>query len=91
MLEYIDAPMPFIIGVPKHLWKTLKQREPFPNDIVVFDIDKNKLRCGEELPELPGKAAESVYAVLLSVMDEREKARRSCRRSAECERKVSAG
>ena len=89
MLEYIDAPMPFIMGVPKHLWKKIKeQRDNIPSDIIVLDIDKNKLMYNEQLPELPPKAAESVYSVILSIIDEREKLRKTYKHSKEYERKV---
>ncbi len=74
MIDYIDAPMPFIMGAPRYLWKDIKrQRESIPSDIVVFDIDKNKMTCNEKLPDLPPKAAESVYATMLSIMDEKDK------------------
>ena len=75
MLEYIDAPMPYIIGVPRHLWKEIKRSrgDSIPPDVIIFDVDKNKLVCPESLPDLPPKAAESVYASLLSVMDGKER------------------
>lgn len=90
MKDYIDAPMPFIMGVPLKLWKAMKKQREMPPDIIVFNIDKNKVVCKEDLPELPPKAAESVYAALLSIIDERESIRKSYRSSPEYEQKVTA-
>ncbi len=75
MLDYIDAPMPFVMGVPRYMWKDIKRQrgDSIPPDIVIFDIDKNKLTCNEDLPDLPPKAAESVYATMLTIMDEKER------------------
>ena len=73
MKDYIDEPMPFIMGVPLNVWKSIKkQRESIPSDIIIFNIDKNKMICNEKLPDLPPKAAESLYAKMLSIIDERE-------------------
>ena len=91
MIDYIDAPMPFIMGVPRYLWKNIKnQRESLPSDIVIYDIDKNKLTCNENLPDLPPKAAESVYATMLSIMDGKEKILRNFKVPAERDQKVSS-
>ena len=77
MADYIGAPMPFIMGVPKRMWKTIKdQPESIPSDVIVFNIDKNKMVCNEKVPDLPPKAAESVYSTMLGIIDEREKIRR---------------
>lgn len=90
MIDYIDAPMPFIMGVPRNVWKDMKlQRgDSIPSDIVIFDIDKNKLTCNENLPDLPVKAAESIYASLLAIMDGKEKVGNSCKSPIEREEKV---
>jgi hypothetical protein len=87
MKDYIDAPMPFIMGIPRHLWKSIKKQRSIPQDIIVFNIDKNKVTCNEKLPELPPRAAESVYATLLSIIDERENIRKRYK-SNDCEQKV---
>jgi len=79
MKDYIDAPIPFIIGMPRYLWKIIKKQRTIPQDIIVFNIDKNRVMCNERLPELPPRAAESVYATLLSIIDERENIRRTCK------------
>ncbi len=92
MLEYVDAPMPFIMGVPRYLWKVLKRQraEAIPSEVVIFDLDKNKLTCDESLPDLPPKAAESVYATMLSIMDEKKRIMNTYRVPAEREAHVSS-
>jgi len=90
MIDYIDAPMPFIMGVPRYIWKDIKkQRDTLPSDIVIFDIDKNKMTCNESIPDLPPKAAESVYATMLSIMDEKEKIIKNIKMPQEKEQKLS--
>jgi hypothetical protein len=80
MIDYIEAPMPFIMGVPKHVWKNIKrQRENIPSDIIIFDIDKNKMTCNEKLPDFPPRAAEAVYSTMLTIVDDREHMRKTCK------------
>ena len=89
MIDYIDAPMPFIIGVPRNIWKAIKHRkESFPPEVIRFDIDKNKLVCNEKLPDLPPKAAESVYKILLNIMDEKERIRKILKNVSDQKHKV---
>lgn len=92
MVEYIDAPMPYIIGVPRAIWKDIKKQrgDTIPTDLVIFDVDKNKLKCNEQIPDLPPKAAESVYATLLSIVDEKERIVASYKNSVERNEQVSA-
>jgi hypothetical protein len=44
MLEYIDAPMPYIIGVPRTTWMQTKnsRKDLIPEGITIFDVDKNE-------------------------------------------------
>ena len=90
MLDYIDAPMPFIMGVPRSIWKDIKRQrsDNIPSDIIIFDLDKNKLTCNEQVPDLPPKAAESVYATMLSIMDEKERILNTYKMQGERERRV---
>ena len=82
MTDYIEAPMPFIMGVPRHVWKNMKrQREGMPSDIIIFDIDKNKMTCNEKLPDFPPKAAEAVYSTMLTIVDDREYMRKAYKNS----------
>jgi len=74
MLDYIDAPMPFIIGVPRYLWQSIKtQRQAIPEDIIIFDIDNNITICNERLPDLPIKATNSLHSTILSIVKERKR------------------
>lgn len=75
MLDYIDAPIPFVIGIPNHLWeKTKKEKEKALNsDIVTFDVDKNKLTCKNDFPRLPSNILEVVISNLFLVLEEYQK------------------
>lgn len=90
MLEYIDAPMPYITGVPRHLWDSAK-RQAVAEDVVVFDLDRNETTCREKLPDLPAKTSDSLYSTLLSIMKERKEVMEIYKNSARRERKVLDG
>jgi len=44
MLEYMDAPVPYIIGIPRATWILIKnsRKELIPEEITIFDLDKNE-------------------------------------------------
>jgi hypothetical protein len=41
MIEYLEAPFPYIVGVPRDLWKHILEHkwELLGEDVVAFDID----------------------------------------------------
>ena len=54
MIDYLDAPIPYIVGIPRHVWNKVKDDKEltFDSDVVIYDIDNHKfLRC-EALPEI---------------------------------------
>jgi hypothetical protein len=92
MLDYIDAPMPFIIGVPRYLWESIKkQKQNIPEDIIIFDLDKNITICNEKLPGLPIKATNSLHSTISSIMKERKEVMELYGNSVKGEGKVLCG
>ncbi len=61
MLDYIDAPMPYIIGIRRELWKTARRTKTLPPDVSVFDLDKDAFECHESLPEFPHDLSSHAY------------------------------
>jgi DENN (AEX-3) domain len=55
LVECLDAPFPYMIGVSRKVWEDHCVMREFPDDIIVFDIDnQEKLNwIREELPPLP--------------------------------------
>ena len=55
MVEYLEAPFPYIIGVPRDLWKMIYEQkwDILGEEVVAFDIDNNRVYEKEELPEFP--------------------------------------
>ena len=89
MKDYIDAPMPFIIGISQNLWKSIKKsKESLPADIIIFNLDKNKVTSTEKLVDLPPRAAEAIYSTMLSIIDERELLKKQCKSQMEYKQKV---
>jgi len=71
-MEYIEVPMPYIIGVPRSIWREIKK---FPNkeealeDVVIFDIDKAEFIASVSIPEWP-KESEIAYRCLQDISTE---------------------
>jgi len=43
MIDYIDMPMPYIIGLPRKIYKQIVEERGedwLPSDVVLFDVDK---------------------------------------------------
>jgi hypothetical protein len=55
MVEYLEAPFPYIVGVPRELWKHIYEQkwDILGEEVVAFDIDNNKVYEKEELPDFP--------------------------------------
>jgi hypothetical protein len=39
MADYIDAPVPFIIGVTQQMWQHILRIKVIPTDIFIFNLD----------------------------------------------------
>jgi len=55
MVDCLEAPFPFIIGVPRDLWYEIQEHrwDLLGDEIIVFDIDHEKVIMKEELPKFP--------------------------------------
>jgi hypothetical protein len=58
MTEYIDAPIPFIIGMPRKIWQKTKMVRGkdlswLGPDITIYNIDKGKFKSKYQALELP--------------------------------------
>ena len=40
LIECLEAPFPYIIGISKKIWEDCCQIREFPDDIIIYDIDK---------------------------------------------------
>ena len=72
MSDYVDAPMPYIIGVNREIWKKIKEEKSgnFPGDLSIFDIDKGAFKCSETLPDFPPGLMQNCYNNLLEIFNE---------------------
>lgn len=55
MTEYLEAPFPYIVGLPRDLWKYIyeKKWDILGEEVVAFDLDNHRTFYKEELPEFP--------------------------------------
>jgi len=73
MTDYIDAPMPYIIGVPRNIWKKIKKEKRKdsswdPTDMSVLDMDKGIFIIKEKVPDFPHEITQRIYNTLLDVL-----------------------
>jgi hypothetical protein len=55
LVECLEAPFPYIIGVSRKVWEDHCVMRESPDDIIIYDIDNQELlnKVREELPPLP--------------------------------------
>lgn len=71
---YIDTPFPYIIGVPRKMWKKIKHEKSggvswLQPDTSVFDLEKNKFKIKESLQDFPATLLENAYNLLLEILN----------------------
>lgn len=75
LIDYVDAPMPYIIGIPRNLWKEIKKQrkaEDWLNDITIFDMDKKRLKTKEKLPDIPENYSRQLLQTLQQIMENKK-------------------
>lgn len=53
--DYLDAPMPYIMGISEENWEEIKAQrwDSLEDDIFIVNIETNKITVKEPLPPLP--------------------------------------
>jgi hypothetical protein len=39
MVDFLEAPVPYLIGVSSHTWEQIGQIKEYPPEIVIFDLE----------------------------------------------------
>jgi len=75
MIDYIDAPLPYIIGIPRCIWEKVTQAriKSLPPDVAIYDIDKKKLIHKEKLPDLPKEIVKRVNEAMEMILKNSDK------------------
>lgn len=70
MIDYIDAPLPYIIGIPRDVWLKVPPAKvkSLPPDVAIYDIDKKKLIHKEKLPEIPKEITKKVCETMQAIL-----------------------
>lgn len=55
LVDMLDAPFPFLIGVSTAVWEDICTLKDYPEDIYIFDLESQERRfiSKVEIPELP--------------------------------------
>ena len=72
MIDYLDAPMPYIIGIQRDVWNKIKgkKQKVLTSDVAIYDIDQKKLIHNESLPEIPNYLLIDVYNTMKRIITE---------------------
>ena len=74
MLEYIDAPIPYIVGISRSVWKEMDKakKQALEQEIIIYDIDKKKLKCCHPLPTLPEVATSYIHSAIAKILENKK-------------------
>ena len=74
MTEFIEAPVPYIIGVSRKIWIEccLTRSEELASDVIVFEVDKDYMHVKEAMPPLPQPFGEHLLKKLSNLMEQKE-------------------
>lgn len=74
LVDMLDAPFPFIIGVSTSTWEDICTLKDFPEELYVFDLESQGRRNIQrfEIPELPQPQGDSLLAGLKDIMEKKD-------------------
>ena len=75
LVDMLDAPVPFLIGVSSDTWDQICTIKEFPEDIIIFDLEtqERKFIPKLDLPELPRPYGTDLLAGLKDVMHKKDR------------------
>ncbi len=74
LLGYLDAPLPFFLGIPPHTWKLVSERKdvPVPADLLVYDVDNRTFVHDIAMPAFPEPEATVLVDTLSQLLCKKE-------------------
>lgn len=74
MVEYVDIPMAYLIGMGRELWSRKRVQEKIvAGDVVVFDVDNGQFgKCADDGPAFPPAALKELHAAAQAIQEERD-------------------
>eukprot|EP00826_Nyctotherus_ovalis_P066106 TRINITY_DN9749_c0_g1_i2.p1 TRINITY_DN9749_c0_g1~~TRINITY_DN9749_c0_g1_i2.p1 ORF type:complete len:270 (-),score=71.96 TRINITY_DN9749_c0_g1_i2:380-1189(-) len=76
MTDYIDAPVPYIVGISRDIWNSVKNKESvLAPEIAIYDMDERKLSTNEPLPAFPEELVGSTHELISQILSNREQAK----------------
>jgi hypothetical protein len=75
LVECLEAPFPYIIGVSQRVWLDHCLTKELPEDAIVFDVDRQErlLWVRDELPSLPEPQASILERSLRDLIDMKDR------------------
>ena len=75
LVDMLDAPVPFLIGVSTETWDQICTIKEFPDDIIIFDLEtqERKFIPKLDLPELPRPYGDDLLAGFKDVMHKKDR------------------
>ena len=75
IVDMLDAPFPFLIGISTATWEDICTLKDYPEDIYIFDLESQERRflSKVDVPELPQPYGDDLLAGLKDVMDKKDR------------------
>lgn len=77
MVEFLEAPVPYLIGVSTHTWEHIARVMEYPDDIIIFDLESQERRkflsSANDLPPLPHPYGEELLAEFRDIINRKER------------------
>jgi hypothetical protein len=75
LVDLLDAPFPFLIGISEETWEYVNTVKEFPDDIIIFDLEtqERKFIPKFDIPELPKPYGDDLLKSLRIVMDKKDR------------------
>jgi len=71
MIDYLEAPLPYIMGIQRDLWEEAKlTNKSILNEVSVFDVDNNVFDViHTSFPDFPQKAIRAAYNEIANILN----------------------
>jgi hypothetical protein len=76
MVDFLEAPVPYLIGVSSHTWEQIGQIKEYPPEIVIFDLETQERKITptfNDLPELPKPYGSDLLSEFREIINRKER------------------
>lgn len=73
MADFLEAPVPYLIGVSSSTWDKIGSIKEYPPEIVIFDLESQENKTFTDFPSLPTPYGQELLSEFREIINRKDR------------------